>query len=63
MPLGKELNVLTDTIKDQYKFFEDQINVNNNHRKDDIKKKDIETDNVDHDYIGEEYKNLIDKIF
>ena len=63
MPLGKELNVLTDTIKGQYKFFEDQINVNNNHRKDDIKKEDIETDNVDHDYIGEEYKNLIDKIF
>ena len=34
--LGSELTKQTDLAKDQYKFFKDQINVNNN-REDDVK--------------------------
>lgn len=35
----------------------------NNNGEDDIEKEDIEVDNVDHPYIGDEYKDLIDDIF
>ena len=30
--LEKELRAQTDIAKDQYKFFKDQMNVNNNHK-------------------------------
>ena len=39
------------------------MDVNNNNRKDDIKKGDIELNNIDHGYISNEYKDLIDTIF
>ena len=57
--MGKELNPQNDVTKDQDKFFKVQMNVNNNSRKDDIKKEDIKIDNGDHSYIGDEYKGLI----
>ena len=38
------------------------MNVNKSNRKDDIGKEDIEIDNVDHGYTGDEYKDLIDNI-
>ena len=44
---------------DQYKFFKDQIH---NNREDDIKKENMKIDDVDHGYIGDEYKNSIDNI-
>ena len=31
--------------------------INNNNRKGDIKKKDVEIDDVDHSYTGDEYKD------
>ena len=63
-----------DTAKDQYKLSKDQ-NVINNNREDDLKAKDggkaeegakakdDETTHVGHFHIGDEYKNLISKIF
>ena len=39
------------------------MDVNNNNRKDDIKKGDIELNIIDHGYISNEYKDLIDTIF
>ena len=39
------------------------MDVNNNNRKDDIKKGDIELNNIDYGYISNEYKDLIDTIF
>ena len=59
LTLGSELKKQTGIAKDQYKFSKDQINVNNDNRKDDIKKEDGEIDDVDHSYIGDEYKDLI----
>ena len=63
LPLGKELKAHTGIAKNQYKLFKDQMNVNNNNKKDDITKVDIELDNEDHAYTGYEYKDLIDNIF
>ena len=39
------------------------MDVNNNNRKDDIKKGDIELNNIDHGYSSNEYKDLIDTNF
>ena len=63
LPLDKESKAQTSIAKDQYKLFTDQMNINNNNRKGDTKKEDIEIDTVDHVYIGDEYNNLIDNIF
>ena len=38
------------------------MNINNNNREDDVKKQNIEIDDVDHGYICDEYKDLIDNI-
>ena len=38
-PSGSDMKKQTDIAKDQYKSFKDQINVNNNNREDDVKKK------------------------
>ena len=37
--------------------------INNNNRKDDIKKEDDEIDYIDHSYTGDGNKDLIDNIF
>ena len=37
--------------------------IKNNNRKDNIKKWNGETDDVDHRYIGDKYKDLIDNVF
>ena len=37
--------------------------INDNNRKDDVKKEDGEVEVMDHSYIGNEYKDLIDNIF
>ena len=63
LQLDKELKAQTGITKDQYNFFKDQMNVNNNNRKDDIKKGDIEIDKMDHAYIGDEHKDLVYNIF
>ena len=39
------------------------MKVNNKIREDDIKKENTEIDNVDHGYIGDEYKDIIKNIF
>ena len=39
-PSGSDMKKQTDIVKDQYKFFKDQINVNNNNREDNIKTED-----------------------
>ena len=57
--MGKELKPRLLLQKKDYK---DQMKINNN-GEDDIEKEDIEVDNVDHPYIGDEYKDLIDDIF
>ena len=57
--LGKEFKPRLLLQKKDYK---DQMKINNN-GEDDIEKEDIEVDNVDHPYIGDEYKDLIDDIF
>ena len=62
-PLAKRLKAQTGIAKNHYKLFKDQMNVNNNNRKDYIKKEDIEIDNIDHAYIDDKYKGLIDNIF
>ena len=50
--------------KDQYNFCKDQTNVINNNRKNDVKTKDGEIiENVRHNYIADEYKDLINNIF
>ena len=51
-------------MKDQYKFFKDQINLNNNNNgKDDIRKEDDgKILDVDQSYIYDEYKDVIDNI-
>ena len=59
-PLSSELKKQRGIAIDQYKFFKDQIH---NNREDDIKKENIKIDDVDHSYIGNEYKNSIDNIF
>ena len=61
--LNKELKAQTDITKDQYRFFKDQMNIINSNRKADIKKEDIEIDEVDHAYIGDEYTDLIVDVF
>ena len=67
--LGNELEKQTSIAKDWYKFFKDQVNaINNNNRKNNIKRIDIkkqgaETDYVNHSYIGGEYNYQIDNIF
>ena len=61
--LAKRLKAQTGIAKNHYKLFKDQMNVNNNNRKDYIKKEDIEIDNIDHAYIDDKYKGLIDNIF
>ena len=51
----------TDIAIDQYKFFKDQMMlliITDDFKKDDIKKENGEVDDVDHDYIGDEYKDL-----
>ena len=58
-PLSSELKKQRGIAIDQYKFFKDQIL---NKREDDIKKENIKIDDVDHGYIGNEYKNSIDNI-
>ena len=58
-PLNSELKKQRGIAIDQYKFFKDQIH---NNREDDIKKENIKIDDVDHGYIGDEYKNSIDNI-
>ena len=58
-PLSSELKKQRGIAIDQYKFFKDQID---NKREDDIKKENIKIDDVDHGYIGNEYKNSIDNI-
>ena len=58
-PLSSELKKQRGIAIDQYKFFKDQIH---NNREDDIKKENIKIDDVDHGYIGDEYKNSIDNI-
>ena len=67
-PLGKELKAQTEIAEDQYKFFKDQMNVNN--KKDDAKpKNDIKrednkiVDDVGYFYIGKEFNKFIDRIF
>ena len=62
-PLGSELKKQTGIAKIQYKFFKDHMNAINNNRKYNIKKQDVEMDDVEHGYIGDEYKDLIDNIF
>ena len=62
-PLAKRLKAQTSIAKNHYKLFKDQMNVNNNNRKDYIKKEDLEIDNIDHAYIDDKYKGLIDNIF
>ena len=62
-PLAKRLKAQTGIAKNHYKLFKDQMNVNNNNRKDYIKKEDLEIDNIDHAYIDDKYKGLIDNIF
>ena len=37
--------------------------INNNNKKDDIKKEDGEIDDVHDSYFGDEYKHLFDNIF
>ena len=59
-PLSSELKKQRGIAIDQYKFFKDQIH---NNREDDIKKENIKIDDVDHGYIGNEYKNSIDNIY
>ena len=61
--LYERLKAQTGFAKDRYMLFKDQMNVNNNNRKDDIKKENIEIDNMDHAYIGDKHKGLIDNIF
>ena len=62
-PLGSELTKQTGIAKDQYKFFKDKINfISNNNTKDVNKKEDVEINEVDHGYNGDEYKDLIDII-
>ena len=58
-PLSSELKKQRGIAIDQYTFFKDQIH---NNREDDIKKENIKIDDVDHGYIGNEYKNSIDNI-
>ena len=67
-PLGKELKAQTEIAEDQYKFFKDQMNVNN--KKDDVKpKNDIKrednkiVDDVGYFYICKEFNKFIDRIF
>ena len=63
-PLGRKVRKQTDIAKDQYKFFKGQMNaINNSNRKDDIKKEKDQIDDVDHNYIGHEQRDLIDNIF
>ena len=52
-----EYSLLNKELKAQ--FFKDQMNIINNSRKAVIKKEDIEIDEVDHAYIGDEYTDLI----
>ena len=59
-PLSSELKKQRGIAIDQYTFFKDQIH---NNREDDIKKENIKIDDVDHGYIGNEYKNSIDNIY
>ena len=58
-PLSSKKKKQRGIAIDQYKFFKDQIH---NNREDDIKKENIKIDDVDHGYIGDEYKNSIDNI-
>ena len=66
----------TDIAKDQYKLFKDLINVINNNKKDGFKREDgdktedgakIKDGKIIHEvnyfFIGDEYKNLVGKIF
>ena len=59
-PLGCELRKQTGIAKDQYKFFKEQTN---NNREDHIRKEEIKIVDVDHGYIGDVCKDLIDDIF
>ena len=68
-PLGSGLKKQRSIAKDQYKFFEDQINLVNKKREDDVKAEDGVKrkngeiiDNVHHRYFGREDKNLIANI-
>ena len=68
LPLVSKLEKQTDISKSQYKIFKYQINLIDNNREegvkteDSVKKEDNEViDNVGYIYIGDEYKNLIDK--
>ena len=62
-PSGSELKKQTGIAKDQYKFFKYKMNViSNNNTKDVNKKEDVEINEVDHGYNGDEYKDLIDSI-
>lgn len=57
--LGSKLKKQADIDKDQYSFYKEQINaINSNSEKDDTKKEDDIIENVDHSYIGDEYKDF-----
>ena len=56
-----EYSLLNKELKAQ--FFKDQMNIINNSRQAVIKKEDIEIDEVDHAYIGDEYTDLIVDVF
>ena len=69
LSLDKEPKKQTDIVKDQYKFFKNQINVVNNKREDSVragvcvKTENSEIiDNVHHTYFSEKYKHLIASI-
>ena len=58
LSLGGEFKKQIGIAEYQYKFFKEQINVNNDNRKYDIKKEDDEIDDVYHSYIGDEYNKF-----
>ena len=63
-PLSSKFKKQMGVAKDQYNFCKDQTNVINNNRKNDVKTKDGEIiENVRHNYIADEYKDLINNIF
>ena len=61
---SSELKKQTDIAKDQYKFYKDQMNVNNNNREDRVEVENDEIkDNVYNRYVCNEYKCLINRTY
>ena len=62
--LGAELKKQPCNVKDQHKFFKNQINVINDNREDGVETENGEiTDNLYHSHVCDEKKDLIHNIF